>query len=117
MTHKEKDEFARNSEAYEKYLLQDEETVQILTHLLDGHFEGLDTPEKRACWRAGFELGGSSIIFTSKSSNTSLAWRAIAPNDIDLSVSEYWRSDNRKNATDNDSYYYTLGAIMHRRAK
>ena len=111
LSHKEKAAFQANSDAYRKYILEDQKTIEILDQVL-GKYPALDTREKRAAWRAGYELNGPSVIYTSKNSNTSLSWKAIDPEGIDHDVSEFWRSDDRKNATDNDAYYYTLGACM-----
>lgn len=118
LTSAEKESFARNGAAYKKYLSEDADTVKILDEIFGvGKYSALNTIERRAIWRAGFEVGGPSCIFATKSSNDCLHWRALDPEGIDPTTSEFWRSDSRKDVTENDSYYYTLGSSMRCRKK
>lgn len=97
LTAKEKEAFQKNREAFQKYLAEDEKTIEILDGIMGkGMYHALNTPEKRALWRAGYELKGPSCIYWTKNSNNCMFWTAAEEGDI----------------TDNDAYYYCLGAVM-----
>jgi hypothetical protein len=100
LTEAEKKGFARNTEAYQKYLLEDNATIEILDKLLGkNRWSALNTVEKRALWRAGYEIRGRCVLFTGEQSE-SKSWKALGDKDV--------------TEDDLDAYYYTLGKSMNR---
>lgn len=97
LTRKEKEEFQKNREAYQKFLLEDAKTIEILDGIFGkDKYAALNTPEKRACWRAGYEVRGRSMFFQTLRSNLNIPWTALESGNV----------------TEDDSYYYTLGSCM-----
>ena len=115
LTEKEKKEFEEISATFQKYNSSNEDvnTIRILDERLGvGKYSALNTIERRAIWRAGYERGGHSLIFVSLKSMDSLSWKSISPTGIDSKSSTFWTSDQRKNITENDAYYFELGVNL-----
>lgn len=81
----------------------DAETIEMLNQIYEGKWSGLNTPEKRECWRYGYE---NPTIRTGKFSDPDTEDERFHP----IKLGE------NKNITDdeNDAYYITLGQMAWR---
>lgn len=101
LTGTEKEKIAQARELYEKFLADDQKSIEIIDKIYGvGKAKALYSPERRALWRVGHEMGWGGCISFSKHSMD--IWHFTANSD--------------QEATDNDAYYMTLGASAPRQA-
>jgi hypothetical protein len=88
---------------YLECLQKDSETEKLICRNDPKAMNGLNTPEKRACFRVGYDAGFETITGT------------FSNPDTDQEKFHGWRALHPAQATENDAFFATCGASLSER--